>query len=372
MYQSDWRETAAVPDVAARIWEYDLRTSPPTRIPPVTLKTPIARSSVDLAGHAAVRAWQEAADGAPPATVELWREGSLHNAVIHRLTFGDARGPAVFAKHARLAILTVERTIYEEILPHLPLSAPRYFGFRAAGDGFMWLFVEDVGDQCLSPGNPEHRALAGHWLGMLHRSAAGLAAAASLPDGGPGRYLAHLRAGGGKIRAKLGNRALTAEDRAVLKQVLELQDALESRWHALERACEGLPTTLVHGDFEPKNVRVRSVDAGPVLYPIDWETAGWGVPAADLAAPQSPRHASRLDTDVYQTVVRERWPDLDAGSIRKLSILGLLFRALAAIEWESERLRFEDANCLVKPILSMQCYTTWVARALAEAAEWLG
>ena len=39
---------------------------------------------------------------------------------------------------------------------------------------------------------------------------------------------------------------------------------------------------MVHGDFIAKNVRIQE-EAGPVLYAMDWEAAGWGAPVADLA-----------------------------------------------------------------------------------------
>jgi phosphotransferase family enzyme len=338
----------------------------------VNLKTPIARISSGLAEHAAVRAWCEMTGGAPPASVDLLRKLSLHNAAVYRLTFAGAHEPAVFAKHAPLSVLRVERTVYEDVLPHLPVTAPRYRGCHEAGDGLLWLFIEDVGNACLSPVDPDHRALASRWLGVLHTSGAALHRAAGLPDGGPGRYLAHLHAGRARIRARLGNRALGAHDRVILGRVLEMQDALEARWPALERACEGMPSTLVHGDFQPKNLRLHRGEQGLVLCPIDWETAGWGVPAADLMAFGSPREETRLDLHAYLAVVRERWPTFDAGTFRKLSVMGQVFRAMAAVDWDSEGLRFEDAKTLMRRIGAMRHYLAWVAQALEAGAEWLG
>ena len=93
-------------------------------------------------------------------------------------------GAAVIAK--RCAATTAERTVYEDILPHVPITALHYYGGTQHDGEVCWLFLEDAGEQRYSPYSKEHCALAGRWLGMLHTSAARLAAAArrSLDDPG--------------------------------------------------------------------------------------------------------------------------------------------------------------------------------------------
>jgi hypothetical protein len=63
---------------------------------------------------------------------------------------------------------------------------------------------------------------------------------------------------------------------------------------------------------------------------MDWETAGWGVPAPDLVG---------VDLGAYWTVVRECWPTLDFPALQRLANLGTLFRRLAALKWESTSLK---------------------------------
>ena len=53
----------------------------------------------------------------------------------------------MIAQRACMAKARIERTIYEEILPHLPVTSPRYYGFRAEDPDFAWLFLEDIGDE---------------------------------------------------------------------------------------------------------------------------------------------------------------------------------------------------------------------------------
>jgi len=335
-----------------------------TRIAPLTITT------ADVARDPAARAWSSLG-GAAPFRVVLLREASRSKPALYRLEFADPGHPAVFAKRFHPAGLAVERRVYETILPRLPVTVAPYRGGCEDDGGSAWLFVEDVGEQCLSPVDPEHRVLAARWLALLHCSAAEVVAAEPLPDAGPGRYLAHLREGRDEIRQHFGNRALTPTDRDVLRAVLAQGEALESRWPQIERACEGYPVTLVHADFQPKNIRIRSTASGPVICPIDWETAGRGVPAADLARTSSPGMALQFDPRTYETALRDRWPHLDAVSIHRLSILGHIFQPLAGILWACADLRFESAPCLVRPVSSMKRYLARITLALDTGAEWL-
>jgi len=78
------------------------------------------------------------------------------------------------------------------------------------------------------------------------------------------------------------NPLLTRDDLVVLEAIISECDAVEARWSEIEGVCRGMPSTLVHGDFRPRNAFVRLHPEGVRLFPLDWETAGWGVPAADL------------------------------------------------------------------------------------------
>jgi aminoglycoside phosphotransferase (APT) family kinase protein len=328
----------------------------------------IARHPLD---HPAARAWDRLGGGCAPTRIEVWRQASRSKPAIYRLTFG--RGQlAVYAKRSPTSDLAVERLLYQDILPGLPLTVPRYRGALRDDDGATWMFVESVGDRCISEADPEHRALAARWLATLHGSAAASALATRLPDAGPARYRAHLCAGRDWIRRSSGNRALTARDREVLTGVLRELDGLESRWPRLERACTGLPVTLVHGDFRPKNVRLRFTGGVPTLYALDWEMAGWGIPAADLASGWGHVLTLRIDRRAYRRAVQDHGSDLDLAAMRRLSILGRLFQAVAAVEWTGASLRFESKLHLIRPIGSMRVYRRQIAHALRDGAEWLG
>ena len=337
-------------------------------------KAPIAILEHSLEAHPARRAWGRIHGGRPaPVRVEVWREMPRHRpASVYRLVFADDETPAVFAKHSERRFGAVERACYEAILPCIGVSAPTFLGSLQDDDGSWWLFVEDAGREWYSLTDLEHRALAGRWIGQLHRLGATVPAARALPPAGPERYLRHLRAARGRITRNLPNRGLTGSDRGVLWASLVLQDRAEAAWAGIERACEGPPSTLVHGDFQPKNIRIRRSNGPASVLVLDWEMAGWGNPAVDLAPPAAADVVSHVDLDSYAAEVCGAWPGVDAAAIRRISIAGLVLRRLAAMDWATESLHFEDPRFLSDPVESLRFLNRSLSRGLEAAQEWLG
>jgi hypothetical protein len=257
---------------------------------------------------------------------------------VYRLMGVGSKGSAVIAKQCEQVAGITERIIYEEILFRLPVPTPRYYGFVEEPDGeFGWLFLEDAGTEQCSPHISEHRALAARWLGLMHTSAARVARIARLPDRGPDHFLKHLQLARDKIgRTKVNLAALRPDDLAVLESIVSRFDVLESCWSEVERFCDSMPKTLIHSDFQGKNMRIRHDQTGIALLPFDWEMSGWGVPAADL------RH--QVDPAIYWSVVRQSWPHLDVRDIQRMAHLGKIFWELAAISWKSWPLEYEHLD----------------------------
>jgi aminoglycoside phosphotransferase (APT) family kinase protein len=320
----------------------------------------------------ALEAWGRLRPGsAVPAQIDILkgrREPARRGA--YRLAGAGPKGAPVIAKRCPTAKACVEHTIYAEVLPHLPLPTPHYYGLVEEKDGTCcWLFLEDVGAERYSSGNEEHRRLAGRWLGALHTSAARLAVAARLPDRGPGHYLERLRSARSRILGNLANPALEAADLAVLRMIVSQCEALEARWHQVERFCAGLPRTVVHGDFAEKNVRVRTRPSATALLPFDWSNAGWGVPAIDLAQSPLPsaRFAANPDLAAYWAVVRDHWPACDLRAVRQWGQLATLFRLLAAVAWSAASLGQEWVE---KTMTALRFYQTALDREV-QTAGWL-
>ena len=276
----------------------------------------------ELLDHPAVNAWRRLRPGAaPPHAVELVKR-KLKSEVWRLM--GAADGAPLIAKRCLGETGEIERTIYQEILPRLPVSSIRWHGWtREPESEHCWIFLDDAGDVALSKGQ-SHRVLAARWLAGLHGSARGDPAVERLPERGPAHYREHLRSGRDRLLRSLSNPALTEGDRVFLRGIVRRLQRVESHWAEVEERCAPLPRTLVHGDFTRKNVRVR--DGRQVLV-MDWEVAGVGIPGPDLLY---------VDVAAYREAIGEAWPEVDARSLPALLELGQLFRgALAPIDWKA-------------------------------------
>jgi Phosphotransferase enzyme family len=311
-------------------------------------RAPVAVLREGLASHPAARAWAGLASPATsPCRIEVLRERAP--SAVYRLIGAAPGGVNVIAKRWPAGHGAVELYVYEHILPRLALGVPRRYGVWAEGDGgsepARWLFLEDVGTERYSDAIPAHRALTARWAAAMHQAAAEIDTATQLPDGGPDRYLGHLRAARDRITRRLEHVATLGTDSAPLDEIVVRLDSLARQWSAVERACTGLPATLVHGDFRPKNVYVRTIEGRLECRPIDWETAGWGVPAIDL---------TRIDVATYWGLARNWLIGLDPDRVRQLAGLGHVFRTVAAIDWESTGLAFESPRMISRPMASLR------------------
>ena len=189
-------------------------------------------------------------------SIEILREG--RKACIYRLHGAGPSGASVIAKRCRSGSADVEKTIYEEILPCLPISTLNYFGCVDEPETeYRWFFMEDAGSQEYAYSIDEHRKLAARWLGQMHVSAASIPAVSRLPDRGAKHYLNHVQSSRELIQNNLNDPALNSQDLEVLKTVLSRLDLLESRWDRLEEFYDRFPRTLVHCDLGKQNLRVR-------------------------------------------------------------------------------------------------------------------
>jgi hypothetical protein len=319
---------------------------------------------VNLLEHPACKVWREfQPHRIQPNWIAVLKDKK--KAAAYRLAGVGPTGSAIIAKRCCRTIAVIERTVYEEILRHIPVSKLRYYGFQEDADGqSCWLLLEDAGKGRYSPDLPKHRQVAAQWLGVLHTSAARLAASVRLPERGPDHYRDHLRSARDNVRANIGRRALAATDRQMLRKLIAHCDLLEGCWGQVEHWCATMPRTLIHGDFVTKNVRVRAGLGTTDLLVIDWETAGWGIPAIDLM--QFLCKSVSPDLTTYWSVVHRSWPHLGLEDIRRMADVGRIFRLLAATDWDSRDL---GTAAVERSKYHLGVYQTWFAEAL-RAAEW--
>ncbi len=314
---------------------------------------PTAVTPGAIPNHPALRAWRTRNPSTPdPAAIEVLKD--KRKSLVCRLRGVGPNGSAIIAKRSHVRTARTERTIYEEIFPRLPLRSPRYLGHAVDEDPwFRWFFLEDVGEVPYDPSLEEHRELATRWMSTLHTSGESVAAVFGLTDRGPAYHARHLRLAWTELREAYARLVLSPGDRALLWQILSLLDAADSRWTALERLCEGAPETLLHVDLKENNIRILETDDGPVFLPIDWEMAGWGVPAIDLV--KCP------DIALYAELVRPQWPALTLEKVACLRDAGLVFRPISAICWELSHI---DPTSLEWPLRRMRTYRTRLQDAL--------
>jgi hypothetical protein len=304
----------------------------------------------DLAALAAVRAWRRLclrrgwSDAAPTTVRRLKRNKSG----VYRMAGIGRDESAVIAKRCHRSTALVERTIYEQVLPRTAVVTPRYYGFVEAADrDHCWLFLEDAGD--VKP-TESHRDGIGTWVAGLHVATARLSVEVELPERGPAHFLNRLRAARDELGGGWVDAVPCEADRRVFETLVAVLERLDSRWSRVVHACEGAPRVLVHADLIRKNVRVRATADGMQVLALDWETAGWGPPAADLAdlphrylsrakfaaagtaVPDMP-WASAVPLDVYAAAVAPHWPGVGLREVERLSRAGAVFRLIAAIGW---------------------------------------
>ena len=321
-----------------------------------------------LRDHEAFQAWRQLqrGDEAPPAIEVLQRN---KKAAVYRLSALAPDGSDVIAKRARRITLGVERIIYERVLPQVPVPLLRCYGYAADPDEeYAWLFLEDAGGDAYLPSHESHRRLAGQWLGELHLAASsGLGA--QLPARGLRHYLQVLR----DCRAGLdllSRTALPAEDVALVGRFVSFCDEIESSWSGIERECAALPETLVHGDFAVKNVRIRNLAAGQALVAFDWQFAGVGAPATDLA--QSIDRVVSPDLGAYQAVMARVNRRLALRDIERIAACGNVLRVLDQVRWALSGLRVADPKWVTKAGALLRAYEPMVTATVERLEMELG
>ena len=305
----------------------------------------------DLLEHPATQAWHQLhISNAKPERIEILKrrpkdQRKDFEKLVCRLAGVGPDGSAVIGKRCKRTSAMVERIIYEEFLPYLPVPSLKYFGMVEETNGkFCWLFLEDAGGELNSAQLAEHRILIAQWLGQMHASSTQITAASGLPDKGPNYYLRRLKSSREAVQRHVANHTLQDDDLITLETIVRHCDLLELHWDQVEALCEGIPWTLVHGDFAGKNFGVRISQPGIAVLPFDWAEAGWGAPAVDIR---------KADTSAYLSAVRNYWPWLDIQTIRQMVLAGRIFRCIDSIHWEQSSLKYV---WLSTPMHNMRSY----------------
>jgi aminoglycoside phosphotransferase (APT) family kinase protein len=171
-----------------------------------------------------------------------------------------------------------EIAVYRDVLGVEPLGTPVCYGAAIdRGAGRFWLFLERFeGRELYRVGDFEIWKTAARWLARFHTTFSGRREKLAETN-------AHLLVYDGNHFRRWMHRArefVQSDDRSRAAAVAWLSERYEA---VVERLLE-MPCTLIHGEFYASNVLAQETPAGLRICPIDWEMAGWGPPAIDLAA----------------------------------------------------------------------------------------
>jgi hypothetical protein len=260
---------------------------------------------------------------------------------VYKLEGAGLDGATIVAKRCSRSSAAVESSIYEHILPELPICSLQYHGHVSMGD-YHWLFLEYANGVEWELDDTIHRELAIRWLAELHGGSEKLDVLALLPNRGPSYYLSQLTTARQRMLESVANSVLAPADTEILNAFIACSHLLEAHWQDIEAFCETMPETLVHNDFLPQNIHVRSTNSGPRLFAFDWEMSGRGVPAADLFW----MFQQALDAGItrYWEHLKKFNTSVGLQDIEHLAILGAIFRITDAVEWVSRYLLTETPD----------------------------
>lgn len=219
--------------------------------------------------------------------VEIPGEGRAE-IVCKRLDRAGLDAAAQLAKPLFLHAAGREVEVYERLLPRGPAGPPRFFGAEV-DEGRTLLFIERIEGRPLAEvGERELWEAAAGWLGRFHaafqNAHADPAAGAPLVEHDADFHRFWL------VRA----RSFAPSGSGVGSTL----DWLDARHEQVVDALSTMGRTLLHGEFYAANVLVADGGGSTRVAPVDWELAGPGPGALDLAAlvcgwPAADREAMR-------------------------------------------------------------------------------
>jgi ATP-binding cassette, subfamily B, bacterial len=329
----------------------------------------------DLERHPAVEAWRRFRPGSEPRGIAgLARSKLQKKSAAFRLEGCGPEGGSVIAKLCKRKAAEVENAVHGDVLPALPISSLAYYGMLDEGGPWCWIFLEDGGEEPYSPLLPKHRKLVAEWLAGLHGAAAAEPAVLRLPSRGPEHYLTHLRSAQEALFQHLCDRAPRGDELRVLTRLTLQLETLESRWGDVTALCEELPRTLVHGDLSRKNLRIRPGETGAEVVAFDWEKAGWGIPAVDLARlrPSERRAAAEYRESgefasfcvdpcakTYHAALRDGVAYVDEPTVKLMAVLGNVLRCVATVDWVSRGFTPDWT-----PVADLRVCSLWLSNAM--------
>jgi hypothetical protein len=145
---------------------------------------------------------------------------------------------------------------------------------------------------------------------------------------------------------------LAPDDFTAVARATAFMRELESVWPEIAARAAELPPTLVHGDFAPKNIRLRLDGDELAVLAFDWEHAGLGPPAVDLAGAETSLSRGPA-LDIYLATIRPCWRDVTLSDLERAVHVGVALRYAAAFDWEAARLTGRGHDRVVRRLMKL-------------------
>lgn len=276
--------------------------------------------------------------GAPDELALL--EWSWKSTVL-RATWLRPRPWGVVLKRCEPTAAEIEAAVHSDVLPRIPVRAPRLFGVWHEGPT-TWLAFEDMGDEPPLLEDDGQRAMVSRWLGELHSASRNLADAPPLlGERGAPHYLGLLEAARARLRQRRAE-ALPDDDERGLERAIRLCDSLRAHWDAVQAQTALLAPAFVHADMAPENLRIVRSAGQLGVTAIDWEKGGIGTPFADLMWAEPAAYARAA---------------------------GVSLEAVSASMWVARLLAALSHNWAAKPMPEVERYSRRLERALGSIGE---
>lgn len=307
----------------------------------------------DLDSDSGYRAWLRVEPNAPqPIQTDLLKPSVLEKrskSFVFRIHGVGPNGSPIIAKLCKRNSGLLERSMYQDVLSLLPIDSLGYYGSVCdPGSDFVWLFMEDAGEDDGTSSIDVHRVFASGWLGKFHAASNELGQLSFLPLRNGDFFLEHLCRARERILNSLAIRSWDDDARKVLRSVEGTLGYLANKWDRIEQSWSSLPHSVAHGDFRPRHVRPCAEESRIRIGVWDWEWAGWGPIALDIATIRA--HQSDERIGAYLAGTSATWPHLTSRYVTLMGEFGALLRRVSAVYWATASLGIQDAQWAVNDI----------------------
>jgi hypothetical protein len=230
-----------------------------------------------------------------PSEIVRCRLGNGHDLRLW-CKYGADHGTSLSTITGHKGGVPYEAAVYRHVLLTPQTTTPKFYGaYRDVNTGHTWLILEYLNDSVRLHQTREPSAamgLAARWIGRFHNATEERLSGASMRF--LTRYNAEYYLGWARRTSLLANH---------LGQRFAWLPILCGRFEDVVALLCASPSTIIHGEYYPKNILFRD----GTVYPVDWESAAVAAGEIDLAA-LTENWGAEIARQCELEYQRVRWP----------------------------------------------------------------